>query len=99
MINFEIELDNNFSLDIQVEGFKPARPAPACSNPDSPLYSDSGDCAEWEEMEIRIKFTTDNNPFKSGTKIFFIDIDEATQEEIFDKYEIEILDMCEDYYV
>ncbi len=26
--------------------FTPARPAPACSNPDSPAFSDSGDGAE-----------------------------------------------------
>ena len=28
--------------------FTPGRPAPACSNPDSPAFSDDGDPAEWD---------------------------------------------------
>lgn len=31
--------------------FTPERPAPVCSNHDSPAFSDSGDTAEWDGPE------------------------------------------------
>ena len=34
-----------------IEGYTPSRPAPACSNPSSPIFSDDGDPAEFEEIK------------------------------------------------
>ena len=54
-------------MEIEMEGsFKPARPAPRCSNPDDPRFSDDGDPAEVEIIEAhfvdgsaRIKLSAD----------------------------------------
>ena len=48
-INFEFELttDELGDLRIAVEDFYPGRPAPPCSNPDHPDYSDPGDDPEF----------------------------------------------------
>jgi hypothetical protein len=42
-------------LKVQVVAkFTPGRPAPPCSNPNSPLFSDSGDPAEIEIEEVTL---------------------------------------------
>ena len=45
-------------LEVKVTGYKPSRPAPACSNPSSPKFSDSGDDCEYE-----IDFVVNGKPF------------------------------------
>jgi len=49
--NFHVT-EGCLELNIQVEGFTPSRPAPPCSNPDDPRYSDDGDNAEWESVAV-----------------------------------------------
>ena len=39
---------------LELEGYVPSRPAPACSNPSSPLFSDPGDAADYERAEAVI---------------------------------------------
>jgi len=55
--NFEFETSMEFDVHVEVEGFVPERPAPACSNPDDPRYSDSGDPAEWDKYTAYFVFT------------------------------------------
>jgi len=50
--NTEIDL-TEIEVEVKVTHFIPYRPAPACSNPDSPKFSDSGDD---EEMEYDLSF-------------------------------------------
>jgi hypothetical protein len=48
-MNFSYECPN---CGFENQGdFTPARPAPNCSNPSSPAFSDSGDDAEWDGEE------------------------------------------------
>jgi len=43
---------------VEIEGkYTPGRPAPACSNPDSPLYSDPGDPSEFTPRYLRWEAT------------------------------------------
>ena len=62
-LEFTIE-KTDFDIEVEVKGYVPPRPAPACSNPSSPLFSDSGDDAEYEKLSAwlilrghKIKFT------------------------------------------
>ena len=49
--SFEFTTTREFDIKIKVYGFTPHRPAPACSDHDSPAFSDSGDCAEYQDIE------------------------------------------------
>lgn len=53
------ELDPSVGpVDLEVEAdFRPGRPAPPCSNPDDPAFSDTGDPAEWDTKLVRFKGT------------------------------------------
>jgi len=51
-MNFEFKEKMELEFKIKVSGYKKGRPAPACSNPSSPLYSDSGDDPEWRDNEF-----------------------------------------------
>ncbi len=54
--NFNFHVDEGcLELNIQVEGFTPSRPAPDCSIPDDPQYSDGGDDAEWDDVKVYLK--------------------------------------------
>jgi hypothetical protein len=69
--DFEFTMTKSFSnseveIFVQVKNFTPERPAPACSNPSSPLYSDSGDSAEFEDLIINMIIVADQG------KVFFI---------------------------
>ena len=48
MTYFKKEFEIKFNLFIDVTHYRPARPAPACSNPSDPAYSDPGDDLEFE---------------------------------------------------
>lgn len=48
MTYFSKEFEIKFNLHIEVTHYRPARPAPACSNPSDPAYSDPGDDVEFE---------------------------------------------------
>jgi len=66
----ELKLNNgNFDILVQVTGFKPSRPAPPCSNPDSPAFSDCGDDPEFDDYKAHFYFSTTE-------KTFFIDVPE-----------------------
>lgn len=49
-MNFEVEVEVTFKLKLSIKDYTPARPAPPCSNPDDPRYSDPGD-DEYYEVE------------------------------------------------
>ena len=49
-MNFNFDID--VELTVKVESYRPARPAPACSNPSDPRYSDPGDDAEFEDFRV-----------------------------------------------
>ena len=46
------ELDIFPELRFEITDFTPGRPAPACSNPSSPAYSDPGDPMEFDVAKI-----------------------------------------------
>jgi hypothetical protein len=70
----ELKLDNgNFDILVQVSGYLPTRPAPPCSNPDSPAFSDCGDDPEFDEYKAHFYFKTDQ-------KTFFINVPEELLE-------------------
>ena len=43
---------HEFEIEVKVTGFTPERPAPACSNHDSPAFSDCGCPAEWSDVTM-----------------------------------------------
>ncbi len=47
----ELDTESTIIVEVWVDTFTPERPAPCCSNPDSPSFSDSGDS---EEIEFEI---------------------------------------------
>ena len=56
-MNYEHVIDyEDFEIVFKVTGFKPARPAPPCSNPDSPAFSDCGDDGESGDIEAYFRF-------------------------------------------
>lgn len=75
---FEID-ELEYNLKIDVEDFRPSRPAPPCSNPDSPRYSDCGDDAEWNNATASL--VKDNGTIIPITEEQFLDY-------IFDDYVI-----------
>jgi hypothetical protein len=92
--NFEFTMSKSFpnaevEIFIQVKDFTPERPAPACSNPSSPAYSDCGDSAEFGDYFVHMMIMTEQG------KIFFIPLpddlfallEEEIIEEIFKKGE------------
>jgi len=48
----DFEMEITIPVYIHLHNFMPSRPAPTCSNPDSPLYSDSGNGSEYEDISI-----------------------------------------------
>ena len=46
------ELDVFPEIRFEISNFSPGRPAPACSNPSSPAYSDPGDPMEFDVAKI-----------------------------------------------
>lgn len=51
-MDFEINKEITIEITLKVRNFKPSRPAPACQNHDSPAFSDSGDDAEYQDVEV-----------------------------------------------
>ena len=56
-----------YELKVKVRGYRPSRPAPACSNPDSPLYSDPGDDAEISDYDV---FFAEHDPKTKKVHLF-----------------------------
>jgi len=53
-LKFNLEIDlPEIEVEVDVTHYTPYRPAPYCSNPDSPKFSDSGDD---EELEYDLSF-------------------------------------------
>jgi len=40
--------------EVDVDGYRPGRPAPVCSNPSSPAYSDPGDNPEFDDYKLTV---------------------------------------------
>ena len=82
--DFEFSMDYDFDnhseteLFIQVRDFVPSRPAPACSNPDSPAFSDCGDDAEYDEFSIHMVIRHDK-------KVFFLSLPDTLYAAIEDE--------------
>lgn len=59
----EIKMDYEFDEGIGPvhllvgANFTPPRPAPPCSNPDDPAFSDPGDGAEWDILSVKFEGT------------------------------------------
>ena len=51
----------DFLIIFEVMGFTCRRPAPPCSNPSSPAYTDSGDNADWEDIFVKLRYETKHN--------------------------------------
>jgi hypothetical protein len=49
-IDFTFDVEKEITFRLKVKGFTPSRPAPACSNHDSPAFSDCGDDADFEDV-------------------------------------------------
>jgi len=78
------EFDVTLKLIIEVIHYTPARPAPPCSNPDSPAFSDPGDDFE---MEFNLFLVSE-----SGEKIELPKVLHYLYEELFE----EIVEIYED---
>ena len=73
-IEFTTEIELTIKLSVDVIDFLPARQAPACSNPDSPHYSDPGDDCEFDIKEISLISVISQTPFiKKGKSNVNID--------------------------
>jgi len=95
MFKATIEKDD-FTIEFTVIDFVPARQAPACSNPSSDSFSDSGDSAEFEISEAYI-ITKDNE-----TKLDQDAIDELSYtyfDEIVEQGEKHVVDEREEYLI
>ena len=54
-VDFTIETtEGELDIELEVEGYRMGRDAPVCSNPDSPRYSDCGDDADWDYVNVYI---------------------------------------------
>ena len=54
-IDVETDLDAGIiQLIMDVEGYKPPVPAPACCNPSSPAFSDPGCGSEFDDVKFRL---------------------------------------------
>lgn len=85
----EIGLDN---IEIKFEiDFYPGRPAPACSNPDSPLFSDPGDGAEINDCEMYL--TCGNMSYKMSESAQWL------ADDIFYRNEEKIFELCQKKYL
>jgi hypothetical protein len=51
-MNLEFSQHVELEFKIKVSGYVKGRPAPACSDPSSPSYSDPGDDPEWRDNEF-----------------------------------------------
>jgi len=83
-----LKLDNgDFDVLIQAKNFRPARPAPACNNPDSPAFSDCGDDAEVEEYTVHFYFQKEQVFFVEVPEKLLDILDEIITDKIFTKGE------------
>lgn len=85
----EIGLDN-IEIKFEIE-YYPGRPAPACSNPDSPLFSDPGDDAEIQDSEMYL--TCGNVSYKMSESC------QLLADDIFNRNEEKIYDLCQKKYL
>ena len=75
---------------IEIRGFNPGRPAPVCSNPDSPLFSDMGDDADIDEIEIFCNI--------AGIEFNLEEINPDLFYQVYDKILDRIFDICFDEF-
>ena len=61
-MNMNISLIQEVELELELD-YTPLRPAPACQDPDSPRFSDSGDAEEFEILKAGLIFTIDRGQF------------------------------------
>jgi len=52
-MKFNDYLDDDTPVQITVIGYCSSRPAPSCSNPSSPYYSDCGDDVEFDTYKVK----------------------------------------------
>jgi hypothetical protein len=53
-VQFNMSL-RGVDVEVNVTNYSPSRPAPHCSNPDSPRYADSGDGADWDDFSVSVE--------------------------------------------
>lgn len=85
--NFEFIIEKEFKnsyveIFINVKNYIPTRPAPICSNPSSPAFSDCGDDPEFEDYTANILILTEQG------QIFFVPL----PDDLHDVLETEIID-------
>ena len=96
-----LSLPGDIYLEADVTGFHPSRPAPACSDHDSPAFSDSGDDAEADEVILYFvveREVYDRKEKKNINKISRYKVPSDMTDEIFDGVWDEIVCQCEEKY-
>ncbi|HUU86385.1 MAG TPA: hypothetical protein VMX17_01360 [Candidatus Glassbacteria bacterium] len=82
-MEFKKKFNIEIGLLVEITYYLPDRPAPACSNPSSPAYSDPGDDAELEF----VLYTIDGKGKKKEIPEEFHFLYETLYDEIFEKVE------------
>jgi hypothetical protein len=91
--DFEFTDYHEFEIEIKVTGFTPERPAPACSNHDSPAFSDCGDSAEWNEVTMffhlkKERFNVEKNK-QEVVKELIVPVPEEIVNFLLENYDLE----------
>jgi hypothetical protein len=84
---FEINFDD-FKIALNIRNFTPGRDMPACQNPDSPLYSDQGESAEYDIESAVFEFERSDGPHVIPVPAAFADyLADINAEEIINQGE------------
>jgi hypothetical protein len=91
-MNFEFKTDVNVDIKVCVNGFTAGRPAPICSNPSNYQYSDPGDPAEFDNVELF--FIVDDKEIPCPRELYDMIVDQIL-DKIFDEGQEQ---NCQDRY-
>lgn len=106
-LNFDFDTKLEFDIHVDVEGYTPERQTPACSDPDSTAYSDSGDPADFDMFTCFFVFNYKGKKFKMEfpEELYNI-LEDKLFEEIFergkdeaDKVIMDIFEMLPDFRI
>jgi len=79
---FKVDVNIDLSLIVEVTHYKPARPAPACSNPSDPAYADSGDPCELEYVLWLVDSHGNKNLIPDEMEIMYDMVFDSVLEEV-----------------
>lgn len=88
-IDFTYNTEVTLEVRIRVDCFTPGYPAPACSNPSSPAFSDPGDDPEYESAQVVVvqKYSV----YENGERV-----EKERELEISPELQDLILEMCDE---